>query len=43
MGVDSRVSRLREVEYYLLALKELGFKAPEVLPGPFEFVVATKP
>ncbi len=43
MGVDSCVSRLREVEYYLLALKELGFRAPEVLPGPFELVVATKP
>lgn len=43
MGVDSCVSRLREVEYYLLALKDLGFKAPEVLPGPFELVVATKP
>jgi SAM-dependent methyltransferase len=43
MGVDSCVSRLREVEYYLLALKDLGFHAPEVLPGPFELVVATKP
>ncbi|MFL5345268.1 MAG: methyltransferase [Hyalangium sp.] len=43
MGVDSCVSRLREVEYYLQALKELGFRAPEVLPGPFELVVATKP
>jgi demethylspheroidene O-methyltransferase len=43
MGVDSCVSRLREVEYYLLALKDLGFKAAEVLPGPFELVVATKP
>lgn len=43
MGVDSCVSRLREVEYYLHALKDLGFRAPEVLPGPFELVVATKP
>lgn len=43
MGVDSCVSRLREVEYYLMALKDLGFRAPEVLPGPFEIVVATKP
>lgn len=43
MGVDTCVSRLREVEYYLLALKDLVFKAPEVLPGPFELVVATKP
>ena len=43
MGVDSCVSRLREVEYYLLALKDLGFQAPEVLSGPFELVVATKP
>ncbi|HEX8703665.1 MAG TPA: methyltransferase [Myxococcaceae bacterium] len=43
MGVDSCVSRLREVEYYLTALQELGFNKPEVLPGPFEIIVATKP
>ncbi len=43
MGVDSCVSRLREVDYYLLALKDLGFRSPEVLPGPFELVAATKP
>ncbi|HYH95919.1 methyltransferase [Hyalangium sp.] len=43
MGVDSCVSRLREVEYYLLALQDLGFRAPQVLPGPFELIIATKP
>lgn len=43
MGVDSCVSRLREVEYYLQGLRELGFKTPEVLPGPFELVMAIKP
>lgn len=43
MGVDSCVSRLREVEYYLEVLESLGFKEPKVLPGPFELVVATKP
>jgi demethylspheroidene O-methyltransferase len=43
MGVDSCVSRLREVEYYQRTLTELGFKPPEVLPGPFELIVATRP
>ena len=43
IGVDSCVSRLREVEYYLMALKAVGFETLEVLPGPFEIIVATKP
>lgn len=42
MGVDSCVSRLREVDFYTQALKQLGFKDVQVLPGPFELVVATK-
>ncbi|WP_104987602.1 methyltransferase [Sorangium cellulosum] len=42
MGVDSCVSRLREVEFYTSALRELGFQGIEVLPGPFEIVVGIK-
>ncbi|GHG87979.1 methyltransferase [Comamonas sp. JC664] len=40
MGVDTCVSRLREVEHYLRVLEETGFKDAEVLPGPFELIVA---
>jgi SAM-dependent methyltransferase len=43
IGVDSCVSRLREVEFYLRALTDEGFTAAHVRPGPFELVVATKP
>jgi ubiquinone/menaquinone biosynthesis C-methylase UbiE len=43
MGVDTCVSRLREVEYYLEVLEYLGFQGARVLPGPFELIVATKP
>jgi len=43
IGVDACVSRLREVEHYLRMLRESGFTHAEVLPGPFELVVATKP
>ncbi|MBJ6760140.1 ArsR family transcriptional regulator [Myxococcaceae bacterium JPH2] len=43
MGVDSCVSRLREVDFYLRTLEEVGFHAPHVKPGPFELVVALKP
>lgn len=43
IGVDTCVSRLREVEHYLRVLRETGFTPSEVLPGPFELVVATKP
>ena len=42
IGVDSCVSRLREVEHYLRVLEETGFTRAEVLPGPFELVVASK-
>ncbi len=40
MGVDTCVSRLREVEHYLRVLEETGFHGAEVLPGPFELIVA---
>ncbi|MCP3136114.1 methyltransferase [Pyxidicoccus xibeiensis] len=43
IGVDTCVSRLREVEHYLRVLDETGFTRAEVLPGPFELVTATKP
>lgn len=43
IGVDTCVSRLREVEFYLEALTHAGFTHARVLPGPFELVVATKP
>ncbi|MHA7627752.1 methyltransferase [Corallococcus sp. M7] len=43
IGVDTCVSRLREVEFYLEALTAAGFTHAHVLPGPFELVVATKP
>jgi SAM-dependent methyltransferase len=43
IGVDSCVSRLREVEHYLRVLEETGFSGATVLPGPFELVVATRP
>ncbi|HZI14218.1 MAG TPA: methyltransferase [Myxococcus sp.] len=43
IGVDSCVSRLREVEHYLRVLEETGFTGASVLPGPFELVVATRP
>ncbi|QIS15114.1 methyltransferase [Nocardia arthritidis] len=43
LGVDSCSSLLREVTYYVRVLGELGFRDIEVLPGPFDIVVATKP
>jgi len=42
MGVDSCVSRLREVEFYQRELEALGFREVQVLPGPFDLVVATR-
>ncbi|AKU91621.1 methyltransferase [Vulgatibacter incomptus] len=42
MGVDRCTSRLREVEFYLDALRDLGFRQVEVLPGPFEIVSAVR-
>jgi SAM-dependent methyltransferase len=43
MGVDSCVSRLREVDFYTKALEALGFQQVRVLPGPFELVTAVRP
>ncbi|OZV75722.1 ArsR family transcriptional regulator [Micromonospora echinospora] len=43
IGVDSCVSRLREVEFYTSLLTETGFEKIEVLPGGWELVVAHKP
>ncbi|MFF3228350.1 methyltransferase [Nocardia suismassiliense] len=43
IGVDSCTSMLREVADYRGMLGEIGFRDVEVLPGPFEIVVATKP
>jgi SAM-dependent methyltransferase len=43
IGVDTCVSRLREVSYYTGLLAETGFEEVEVLPGGWELVVARKP
>ncbi|PXX56355.1 O-methyltransferase [Nocardia tenerifensis] len=43
IGVDSCASMLREVADYRGLLGDLGFTDVEVLVGPFEIVVATKP
>lgn len=43
IGVDSCVSRLREIDYYTRLLQEMGFVRVDVLPGPFELIIATKP
>ncbi|WP_320068677.1 methyltransferase [Micromonospora sp. RTGN7] len=43
IGVDSCVSRLREVEFYTGLLKEVGFTRVQVLPGGWELVTAYKP
>lgn len=43
IGVDSCSSLLREEAHYVLVLTETGFRDVEVLPGPFELIVATKP
>lgn len=42
IGVDSCVSRLREAEFYTRAFEKVGFRSAEVLPGPFEVIVAVK-
>lgn len=42
IGVDGCVSRLREVEFYTRGFERVGFPAAEVLPGPWEIVVAEK-
>ncbi|MFJ8582225.1 methyltransferase [Micromonospora sp. NPDC093277] len=43
IGVDSCVSRLREVEFYTGLLKEVGFDRVAVLSGAWELIVAYKP
>ncbi|MFC8850260.1 MULTISPECIES: methyltransferase [unclassified Micromonospora] len=43
IGVDTCVSRLREVEFYTGLLKEVGFERVAVLPGGWELVTAYKP
>ncbi|MEU8262948.1 methyltransferase [Micromonospora sp. NPDC048999] len=43
IGVDSSVSRLREVDFYTKLLAEVGFERVAVLPGPWELVTAYKP
>lgn len=42
VGVDSCVSRLREVAWYEAALGALGFVDVQVIPGVFDVVVATR-
>ncbi|WP_329010445.1 methyltransferase [Micromonospora rifamycinica] len=43
IGVDSCVSRLREVEFYTGLLAEVGFTRVAVLPGGWELVTGYKP
>ncbi|WDZ83369.1 methyltransferase [Micromonospora cathayae] len=43
IGVDTCVSRLREVSYYTGLLTGIGFERIEVLPGGWELVTARKP
>lgn len=42
IGADACVSRLREVEWYTSALRDLGLTQVRVLPGPFDLVVAAR-
>jgi hypothetical protein len=43
IGVDSCVSRLREVSFYTALLEQTGFEKVEILSGEWELVVAVKP
>ncbi len=43
IGVDSNPYRLREKDFYLLTLRELGFQNISVCPGPREIIAATRP
>ncbi|MCP2322939.1 SAM-dependent methyltransferase [Hamadaea flava] len=43
IGVDSCVSRLRDVSFYTELLEKTGFDHVEVLPSAWELVVARKP
>jgi hypothetical protein len=42
LGVDSCSSLLREISYYVRTLQDIGFGNVEVLPGPFEIIVAER-
>ncbi len=42
VGVDACVSRLREAAFYERAFGALGFRGTELLPGPFDVLVATR-
>lgn len=42
MGVDTCVSRLREVDFYRRELGALGFRDVVVIPGPFDLVIASR-
>ncbi|GAB3158145.1 hypothetical protein GCM10027290_60750 [Micromonospora sonneratiae] len=43
IGVDSSFSRLRDAQFYINLLKEVGFEEAEVLPGTWELIIAYKP
>ncbi|MFI6099093.1 methyltransferase [Lentzea sp. NPDC051213] len=43
IGVDSCTSMLRETAWYERAMAEVGFTGIQVLPGPVELVIATRP
>ena len=43
MGVDSCVSRLREVAVYARMLGELGASSLQIIPGPFDIITAIRP
>ena len=43
IGVDTCVSRLREIDFYTTLLAEIGFGRTAVLPGTWELIIAYKP
>jgi demethylspheroidene O-methyltransferase len=43
IGVDSCVSRLREADLYLDALRAIGFRDDKVIHGGFDIITATRP
>jgi SAM-dependent methyltransferase/DNA-binding HxlR family transcriptional regulator len=43
VGLDNCVSRLREATYYVEILTRAGFVDCQVIPGPFDVIVATRP
>jgi len=42
IGLDSFVGGLREVDFYVQALGELGFREVQILPGPCELITALR-